>query len=80
MVLYPDPSASLLLLIYVMHFRDELVVNMFATSIIRSGYQYIYTSIYVRMYSNFKLHKAILKLLSSFVSIIVKLSERSFEF
>ena len=38
MVLYPDPSASLLLLIYVMHFRDELVVNMFATSIIRSGY------------------------------------------
>ena len=78
MVLYPDPSASLLLLIYVMNFRDELVVNMFATSIIRSGYQYIYE--YIRMYSNFKLHKAILKLLSSFVSIIVKLSERSFEF
>ncbi len=78
MVLYPDPSASLLLLIYVMNFRDELVVNMFATSIIRSGYQYIYIRVY--MYSNFKLHKAILKLLSSFVSIIVKLSERSFEF
>ena len=77
MVLYPDPSASLLLLIYVMNFRDELVVNMFATSINVVG-----TNIYIRvyMYSNFKLHKAILKLLSSFVSIIVKLSERSFEF